>query len=365
MRTADSNPLPLTSPQLRALAGAAARELSWTQRAVSRHTRRWRALACRIPAAPLREAALRSLATKRGHTNGAALFAALPRRRDPVLLELLVAYEVIWDYLDSAHELAPDEANGRQLHLALVDALQPDRPAADWYRHSPWRDDGGYLAALVRTCRDACTRLPSFAQVRTPLLEQAWRGQVLALNHLVDGTARDAALERWAADEALGATPLEWYELSGAASASLVAHALFALAAEPVLTDAQVQAVLAVYWPWISLATTMLDSFVDRDEDLRTGDHSYVAHYPDEATAVRQLQACIGRCAAGVRELPRGERHAVILACMIAMYLSKDSACAPGARQSTRMLLSAGGSLTVALRPVLRSWRVRYGQQAF
>jgi tetraprenyl-beta-curcumene synthase len=364
MRTADSNPLPLTTPQLHALVGVAARELSWTQRHVSRHTRRWRTLARRIPAAPLREAALRSLETKRGHTNGAALFATLPQRRDPALLELLVAYEVIWDYLDSAHELAPDEANGRQLHLALVDALQPGQPAADWYRHSPWRDDGGYLAALVRTCRDACTRLPSFERVSRPLLEQAWRGQVLALNHLVDGAARDAALQRWAAGESAGETRLEWFELSGAASASLVAHALFALAAEPVLTDAHVEAVLAVYWPWISLATTMLDSYVDRDEDLRNGDHSYVAHYPDEATAVRQVQACIGRCAAGARQLPRGERHAVILACMIAMYLSKDSAGTPAARASTRRLLSASGSLTRLLVPILRAWRLCYGQCA-
>ena len=89
-----------------------------------------------IPDAPIREDALNSIERKRGHTDGAALFWILPRHRDLNLLRLLVAYEIIWDFLDSANERAAraGPANGRQLHLALIEALDPVAPISDYYR---------------------------------------------------------------------------------------------------------------------------------------------------------------------------------------------------------------------------------------
>ena len=52
-------------------------------------------------------------------------------------LRFLVAYQIIWDFLDSVHERAPGQANGRQLHLALIDALAPTRPVGDYYATAP------------------------------------------------------------------------------------------------------------------------------------------------------------------------------------------------------------------------------------
>ena len=76
--------------------------------------------------------------------------ATLPRARNRRLLRLLVAYQIIWDFLDSVSErgASAGQANGRQLHLALIDALDPSRPLSDYYLHNPWREDGGYLNAL-------------------------------------------------------------------------------------------------------------------------------------------------------------------------------------------------------------------------
>jgi tetraprenyl-beta-curcumene synthase len=331
---------------------------------VSREAADWETRALRIPDAPLRDAALTALRTKRGHTDGAALFTILTRRRDDRLLRLLVAFEIIWDYLDSVHEPVPTEANGRQLHLALVDALDPERPTSDWYRHHPFTDDGGYLAALVQTCRDLCLQLPSFDRVRAAVLRETTRAQVLALNHIPDAGERDALLRRWAAAEFPDERELAWFELSGAASASLVVHVLLALAADPGCRDHDVGDVYAAYWPWISLATTMLDSYVDQAEDRANGNHSYVTHYLDDQTAILRIQLCIQRSAAAARELRRGELHAVIVASMVAMYLSKDSARAPELQAATRDLARAGGSLTLLLLPILRLWRIRYRQQS-
>jgi len=52
------------------------------------------------------------------------------------------------------------------------------------------------------------------------------------------------------------------------------------------------------------------------------------------------------------------------VACMVAMYLSKDSARTPAMRARTRRLTSAGGSLTEILLPILQAWRIAYRQRS-
>ena len=345
------------------LAGAASRQLFWGQPRIAREAASWASHAERIPDTRLRDAALSSLRTKRGHTDGAGLFTILPRRRDARLLRLLVAYEILWDYLDSVHELAPSEANGRQLHLALADAVDPAAPVRDYYRFNPSRQDAGYLTALVTACQTDCAALPAFETVREALAQEARRAQVLALNHIIDAADRDEALRRWAQLEFGTTSEIRWFELSGAASASVLVHALFALGADPTTTRADVAGIYRVYWPWVSLATTMLDSWVDRYDDARNGDHSYVAHYPDPHLARDGISRAIDRAAVAARSLRRADRHAVILASMCAMYLSKDSARRD--RIEARELAQAGGQLTRFLLPVLRVWRIRYGQASY
>ncbi len=359
------DPLPLSPRQVRALLAAAARELLWGLRAVSREIHSWRARALTIPDAAIREDALSSIERKRGHADGAALFWILPRRRDLNLLRLLVAYELIWDFLDSVNEhgARAGTVNGRQLHLALVEALDPALPMSDYYRYHPWREDGGYLRALVEACRSRCAALPSYGRIRPLAVREARRAQVLALNHDTEPLGRDTALREWAALECPDEQRVSWFELSSAASASLTIHAFLALAAEPACTDLEVQCTCSAYFPWISGAATMLDSYVDQAEDAVKGDHRYVAHYESEALAGERMRELVGRSALEARRLRRGHRHAVIAACMVAMYLSKDSARTPQMRADTAGIVRAGGSLTRVLLPVLRIWRIGFGQR--
>jgi tetraprenyl-beta-curcumene synthase len=348
------------------LLAAVARELTWGLPTVAREARAWRAAALGIPDAPIRRDALSALARKRGHTDGAALFTILPRARNPSLLRLLVAYEIAWDFLDSVNEhgAAAGQANGLQLHLALIDALDPHAPIADHYRHHPWRDDGGYLRTLVEVCRECCVRLPAYERVRRIAVEEATRAQVLAINHELDPARRDEALRKWAARELPAEHDAGWFELTGAASASLTIHALLALAAEPPVQDAEIERVRRAYFPWISAATTMLDSYVDQQQDAASGDHSYVAHYPSPELATRRIGELVERCLQEAGALRDGEHHVLIAACMAAMYLSKDSARAPALRESTRSLACAGGPLMRLLLPVLRLWRTAYAQRS-
>jgi tetraprenyl-beta-curcumene synthase len=339
---------------------AAARELLWGLRSVSNEMGAWRRYARAIPDAPLREDALSSLTRKRTHADGAALFSILPRRRCPRLLRLLVAYEIALDFLDNVNEREASGGNGRQLHLALVEALDPQRSLSDYYLHHRWRDDGGYLRALVESCREGCGQLPGYPRVRSTLRRETVRALVLGINHELEPARRDGALRRWADRECAGYREASWFELTSAASASLTVHALLALAAESVGSDSEISAVLAAYFPWISATSTMLDSYVDQFEDALVGGHSYLDHYPSRAAAAQRVGELVERSVSCARCLNRGHRHVVIATCMVAMYLSKDSARTPAMHTTTRNLARCGGSLAVLMLPVLRLWRILY-----
>jgi tetraprenyl-beta-curcumene synthase len=349
-----------------ALLTAAIRELLWGLRAVSREMEPWRRRARTIPGASIRADALGALACKRAHADGAALFWILPRRREPHLLKLLVDYQLAWDFLDNVSErgAAAGEANNRRLYSALIDALDAGGPTSDYYRFHPWTDDGGYLPALVGACRAGCAQLPAYAQVRSVLKRETKRALVLGVNHDLDPEARDATLKGWVERECSGQVQASWFELTSAASASLTVHAILALAAESRCGWDEVQSAYSAYFPWISALGTMLDSYVDRAEDAAAGNHIYIDHYPSGEVGLRRVGELVRRSAREARLLPNGHRHAVIVACMVAMYLSRDSARVPPMRASTRGLVHAGGSMATLLLPVLRMWRIAYSQRS-
>src|SRR5215471_14513016 len=122
--------------QARGLGLAMVRELVWGLRAVLGEVERWRSHAAQIPDRTIRNDALLALRHKRPNTDGAALLWTIPTRRCPGLLRLLVAYEIMGDFLDSMVErgIVTGMVDGRQLHVALVDAIDVRRPISDYYR---------------------------------------------------------------------------------------------------------------------------------------------------------------------------------------------------------------------------------------
>ncbi len=346
---------PLTPAQIRNLYAMAVRQVGWAALATREEAAGWRARACAIPDGTLRANALHSLDHKAGFIHGAALFAALPRRRCRPLLRALVAYELIIDFLDEVHERHPTVANGLQLHRALADAVAPAGAISDYFRYHPVADDGGYLASLVRACQEGCAQLPSFGLVEQAVSAGARRAAVLALNHAPDPRTRDHLLRRWAAHERPGAE-LAWFEWTAAASASLAVLALLAAAAEPVVAH-DLTRIEAAYDPWPILSATMLDSYADLVADAASGAHSYLRHYDSHEAAVERLHECVSTSMRLAGALPNGGRHAVIVACMIALFLSSDGANSPELRETTRALARSGGSLVRLLVPVLRIWR--------
>jgi tetraprenyl-beta-curcumene synthase len=375
--------MPGLSRQSATLARATGRELVWGLRGVSGEVTRWRALAQAIPDPGLRADALRALARKRGNIDGAALFWTVPDRRNRELLRALVAWEVLADYLDCVSERGAElgAANGRQLHLALVEALRPDAapselPVAhsDYYRHHHSGEDGGYLRALVDACRSSCARLPSYERAAPFMVHAAGlAGRVLPMNHEPDHARRDQALQSWAARELPGPAAQTWFERTAGASSWLTVHAMLALAAQPVRrsshrapgwADQEAARTYEAYLRWIAPVGAMLDSYGDIVEDETNDHHSYVGHYPSIDVAAERVGELVRRSRSEARALPDGSRHALIAACMVAFYLSKDSAWTPALSAHTRSLLHAGGPQAKLLLPVLRLWRTAYGQRS-
>jgi tetraprenyl-beta-curcumene synthase len=364
-RTGGLDPAPLCARQIVALLRATARELVWGLHAVSREVEVWRVRASRIPDATIREDALDALQSKRPNIDGAALFWTLPDKRDPNLLRLLVAYDILSDFLDSVSERGAPAgiANGTQLHRALAEALDPGARISDYYRYHPANQDAGYLTALVQTCRELCGCLPSFARIRPLVIPAATLVQVQGPNHEPDLAKREAALRAWAQREFPMTQELEWFELAAGASACLPVLPLLALAADPhgsERTDARTQ---RAYF-WLSTTGTMLDSYVDIEEDAANGRYAFINHYPTLALARQRIAQITRNSVALTGALPNGQRHTVISSCMIAMYLSKDSARTAALTDTSDRLLRAGGSLARLLLPILRAWRMLYRQRS-
>ena len=140
---------------------------------------------------------------------------------------------------------------------------------------------------------------------------------------------------------------------------SLTVHALLALAAQPGSTADHVDQIYAAYFPWISLASTMLDSYADRVEDIALGAHSYVGHYHSPERALARLCEIVATSVALARTpAPRREtradrrRHGGDVP-----HREGDArALSPRRRDS---LLRGGGPLPTLQWPILRTWRAR------
>lgn len=321
-----------------------------------RELRAWRRCAEAIPDPQLRQLALATHHEEHLNAEGAAIFATLvPWRRTARLVRLLVAYQVLFDYLDTISEQPPAHPHDtRRLHSALIDALDPLTACSDWYGLHPRHDDGGYVAALVATCRASARRLPAFALVKAAVRRAAVRaGEVQAINH---GPASDRAwsLAAWGNHNRSPVNDLRWWELAASASSSLAIHALLALAACNATTADVVGSADGGYCLKLGALNTLLESLVDLERDARTGDHSFARYYADSDDACDRLATIAADARSSTASLPAVKRHVVILAGMVGFYLSTPQAWSPQAHDASSRTLAAIGAPAPQLIRLLR-----------
>jgi tetraprenyl-beta-curcumene synthase len=332
--------------------------------------RRFLARAETIPDPLLRADALTSHRDKGSNSEGLAALAILaPRKHRGAVARSLVAYQLILDYLDGVSERPGTDplANGLNLHRAFEVALDPEAGEADYYALAVADGDGGYLAELIRTCREPLLDLPSYPAVRDALLRQAGLcRESQALNHALKFTAVEAELDEWSERTAakvgldLG---FEWWELIAAAAASsLCVGALLALAANPNVDAEDARRVELAYFPWASGLNALLDSLVDLDEDPEEASH--LRRYESWEHAAERLRGIAIGARQRVAKLPDGRLHEAILAAMGSLYLVHEEAWSPGREPLAIAVYGALGPLARPSMAVHLMRRPRRGARA-
>jgi tetraprenyl-beta-curcumene synthase len=317
--------------------------------------RRCRRSARLIPDPTLRTAALDKLTRERLNPEAAAFFAVLaPRRHRGRLVRLMVDYQIAYDYLDAINE-QPTSApllNGLCLHRALTDAVSPGRNHADYYRHHPQSDDGGYLAGLVRNCQAEIEELPSAAAIEPVLVNAAERcGQAQSCNHamLVEG---DRPLVSWTANQSDRGDYL-WWELAAGGISCLSLHALFAAAACTTALE-EAERIDTAYSPPICAISALLDSLVDYPHDSAGTNHSFVGHYDTCGQAAERFAAITAEARTLLGTLRNHCRHMVILAGIASFYLSAPEASTDFARPVAMRTLDCLGPTSAPILAVMR-----------
>jgi tetraprenyl-beta-curcumene synthase len=325
---------------------------------VQREIRRLRQCARDIPDPVLRSLALDAQRRKWASLEGAAAFATFtPRRQRARVTRLLVDLQGVFDYADTLMEQPNDvpAANARQLHHAFVAALHPDLPHHDYYQHQARCQDGGYLAELTDTCRASVRELPSYSAVAEAVLQHAHR-VVFYQSDINLATAADHHdLAKWASKQVAG-TELRWWEIGAACGSSLAIFAHVAAAASPSLTSSEVNAVDALYWPWAEALHIFLDSLIDRAEDQATEQPNLLDHYSSQDEMTERLGLLASETAE--RALGVAPHHRLILAGMVALYLSDKQAWTIFARPATERILAATGALAKPAMFLLRARRL-------
>jgi hypothetical protein len=341
-----------TSAQLLALARANLRYWPTVAPIVRDELARWERRAESISDATARELAVAKLNRERFNPRLAATFATLaPREHRRCVTEAIVALQVAYDYVDAVTEGPGPEpgraAESEALQRAFIDAVGLDR--------QPSCEDT-YLSDLTAAVNQRLARLPGARAVERVLRQAAERCvHAQALGHAAP-LAGDCELEAWARQQAHG-TGLLWPEwLAGAQASVLCLHALIAAAADAYATQKQARQLDTLY---LSIgALTMLDSLVDREEDLAAGEHGYLRHYANVEQMGRCLQALATQSARRARELPNAGHHLVTLAGVIALYASAPTAGEPSAR-SVFLRVRAGEprGLIAPTLALMRAWR--------
>jgi tetraprenyl-beta-curcumene synthase len=323
---------------------------------VQHEIRRLHRRAAAIPDPALRALALDTQRRRWACLEGAAAFAVFaPRSGRFPLARLLVDLQTILDYADMLMEQPSNApaANARHLHDAFVAALKPVLPHADYYKHHASRDDGGYLVELIEGCRAAVCALPSYSVVAETVTRHAWR-VVFYQSQINLATPDDhPMLARWAGKQPTG-LPLRWWEIGAACGSSLAIFAQLAAACDPTLTRQEVEAIDVLYWPWAEALHILLDSLIDRAEDCATHQLNLLDYYASRDEMVERLGLLAREMVRRTAAVP--PHHRLILAAMVALYLSDEQAWIPSARPATERVLDATGTFA---RPALLLLRLR------
>ncbi|MBC8014172.1 MAG: DUF2600 family protein, partial [Sporomusaceae bacterium] len=186
----------------------------------------------------LKEQALLSIKYKKFHCQGGSIYSLYHGVHTADFITLVVALQTISDYLDNLCDRAgiADEQAFRQLHLAMTDALDPKAAPQNYYAFYPFKNDGGYLTALVTTCQQQIQKLPSYQLVQSETLRLAQLYSELQIYKHLDLSIREHKMVTWIDRHRNHYPQITGWEFAAATGSTLGMFMLCAAASDKTLT---------------------------------------------------------------------------------------------------------------------------------
>jgi tetraprenyl-beta-curcumene synthase len=343
-----------------ALVSANVRYWSGIAPQVRRELRRWSERAGAIPDPRLRAIATDKLRAEHFNAQVAATLATtVPRRHRDRAVQAIVALEVLYDYLDGLTETpATDPLRDRAHAYREFAAIFDEHPPASDANEKPYASDGGYAHALSSVARDAIATLPSASAVASAGRHAAERCAAAQVHVHATTQLGAGQLEQWARERAAIEQRRDWREyLAGAVASVLAVHALIAAAGNDAVSEAQAHAIDAVYLS-ISALSTVLDSLIDYERDVRAGDPWLVRLHGDPSALGATLPDLAERAVEQVRRLPGNAHHLMTLSGVVAYYSSAPEARRGAARRSVPELHRELRPIVFPALAVMRIWRL-------
>jgi len=314
--------------------------------AVNRELDFWTNRAKQIPDDELRAQALGSIAAKRFHCQGGAVYALLAGERWRETIRFIVAYQTISDYLDNLCDRSTslDPKDFHLLHQSMVDALTPESTATNYYKLRKEQQDGGYLADLVYTCQQTLRQVESYPVIKCELLELQALYRDLQVHKHVKVAERTPRLTHWHQGHQKNWPSLRWYEFSAAAGSTLGIFCIVAYAFGEKMTANLGREISKGYFPYMQGLHILLDYYIDQREDKEEGDLNFCFYYPDQQVMKNRFIYFVEQTNNHIQDLPDPKFHEMIQQGLVGLYLGdpKVKSLAGGRRMTNKLLRKSG-----------------------
>lgn len=312
---------------------------------VKQELNNWKQKAAQAPDARLSQQALESIRLKAFHCQGGSIYALYPGINREETIRFIVAYQTMSDYLDNLVDNldVQDEKAFSQLHLAMQEALNPKAIPSDYYLYYPYREDGGYLEDLVKTCQDSIRQLSSYKTVQEEAIKLAeLYSHLQTYKHLAVGE-RESKMLHWVNPYIANDPEITAWEFAAATGSTLGIFCLYAVAFDPKLTMRQVQMISQTYFPWICGLHILLDYFIDLREDRETNQLNFVAYYDHTGMIYERLHLFVENSLKQADRLKYPKFHQVVIKGLLAMYLSDEKSMDVDIQAVVKKLLRNSG----------------------
>lgn len=284
----------------------------------------WKDIAELIPDQELKTQAFASITTKQFHCQGGAVYASANLTQRHVLIPLIVAFQTISDYLDNLCDRSTslDPKDFRQLHQAMLDAVNPSASLQDYYAYRNEKDDGGYLNKLVIRCQTCICMLPSYPVIQSHVQELVALYCDLQVYKHIRHDLRESQLQEWWELNREQYPHLQWNEFAAATGSTLGVFMLFLSAADNHLDNEQALVIRNAYFPHVCGLHILLDYLIDQEEDLQGGDLNFCNYFINSENTLKRIQYIVERAREDIEGIEHTPFHRMIIEGLLALYLS-------------------------------------------